>query len=101
MSLFYLYNPKQFIDPGWLAPSGGEELRKRIVSAATNPILTTETQAKVRELVKISAELSQIPENSKDNEQKAERLTAQRAKISQQILEMEEEENILLFFLLD
>lgn len=101
MSYYYLYNPKQFIDPGWVAPPGGEELRKRIVGAAQNPILTTETQAKVREFVKISAELGEIQAQSIPNAQKAQELTELRAKISQQILEMEDEENFLLLLLLD
>jgi hypothetical protein len=101
MSLFYLYNPKQFIDPGWIAPPGGEEIRKRIVGAAQNPILTPETQGKVREFVQISAKLAEIQAQPTIDAQKAQILTEQRAKISQQILEMEDEENFLLLLLLD
>lgn len=100
MTLYYLFNPRIFIDPGWLSPPGGEEFkRRRVVDVIASPTTTPELRQKVAEFAENGRKLAASETISEENGQNSQKII-ERERILQTILDMEEEETALMLLMM-
>lgn len=123
MTYYYFYNPKLFIDFGWLKHRKPKDVPENVIEANKTiekilpeipgeiaPVFTKELSEKITEFIGISQKISKneeiITKNLIEKEKKAEllleqaKLAEQRVVAAIQILLQEEEERALLLMLL-
>ena len=108
MTLFYLYNPKQYADATWDAVSDAIKKRRlpektEIAGVALSDQHTEELDNRIRQYNETAARIAAIENMARVEAtiRELEKLSLARMALAQLILEMEEEEGVLLLLLLN